>query len=54
MQENGVHDEGKASMKSVDQFDDGATDTRVSGGNWAFLTSDAHGWLSQGLDNMAM
>ena len=53
VQANGVHDEGNAFMKSFGHFDDGATDTCVSG-HFDFLTSDAHEWHAHGLGIMAM
>ena len=52
VQANDVH-EYNASMRSVGQFDDGATNTRVSG-HFVFLTNDAHVWHAHGLDIMAM
>ena len=40
-------------MKLFGQFDEGATDMRVSG-HFEFWTNDAHVWHAYGLDNMAM
>ena len=53
VQVNDVHDEYNAPMKSVGQFDDGTTNTRVSG-HFDFLTSDAHLWHAYGLGIMNM
>ena len=40
-------------MRLVGQFDDGASDMRVSG-HFEFLTSDAHLWHAYGLGIMNM